>query len=77
MTLNSRLAHLEWQALLVLYSHRERESTPLRLVGFKPALSGLIRHDPPLARWVGKASDEKVHITDEGIERYKQGYFSL
>ena len=77
MTVNSRLLHLEWQALLILYSHREREFSPMRLVGFKPAISGLIRHDPPLARWVGKASEGKVHITDEGIARYHEGYFSL
>ncbi|MEP7293306.1 MAG: hypothetical protein ABI835_16090 [Chloroflexota bacterium] len=77
MTIHSRLLHLEWQALIVLYSHRERESTPMRLVGFKPALSGLMRHDPPLACWVGKPAELRVHITDEGITRYKQGYFSL
>lgn len=77
MNVNSRLQHLEWQALMVLYSHREREYSPMRLVGYKPALTGLIRHDPPLARWVGKASEERVHITDAGIARYEEGYFSL
>lgn len=77
MSDNGRLRHLEWQALMILYSHRERESSPMRLVGYKPALTGLMRYDPPLARWVGKASDQLVHITDAGIARYEEGYFSL
>jgi hypothetical protein len=77
VTVSSRLLHLEWQALLILYSHREREYSPMRLVGYKAAISGLMRHDPPLARWVGKASEERVHITDAGIARYHEGYFSL
>jgi hypothetical protein len=66
-----RLGHLEWQALLVLYRHRERESSPLRLVGFKAALMGLIRHQPPLAQWIGKPADQQVHITEAGIVFYQ------
>lgn len=66
-----RLEHLEWQAMLVLYRHRDRESSPLRFVGFKTTVSALIRHQPPLAQWVGKPSDNQVHITDEGIAFYK------
>ena len=66
-----RLAHLEWQALIVLYRHRNDESTPLRFVGFKPAVSRLVRHQPPLAQWVGSPNENLLRITEEGIERYK------
>lgn len=66
-----RLAHLEWQALLVLYRHREQESTHMRFVGYRPAISKLIRHEPPLAAWVGNPKETLLHITDEGIAHYK------
>jgi hypothetical protein len=65
------LQHLEWQALLVLYRHRANPSVPLRYVGFKNTVLTLIRHHPPLAEWVGKPSDNQLHITDEGIALYK------
>lgn len=71
MSENIRLGHLEWQALLVLYRHRERESSPMRFVGFKAALLGLMRHQPPLAQWVGKPADTQVHITEAGISFYE------
>lgn len=66
-----RLAHLEWQALLVLYRHRERESSPVRLVGSKSAVMGLIRHEPPLAQWVGSPANNQIHITSEGLDYYQ------
>jgi len=66
-----RLAHLEWQALLVLYRHREKASVPLRYVGFKTTVSALIRHEPPLAQWVGKPTDNQVQITEAGLDFYK------
>jgi hypothetical protein len=65
------LPHLEWQALLVLYRHKDRVSSPLRLVGFKTTIAALARHTPPLAVWVGKPSDEQVHITEDGIALYQ------
>jgi hypothetical protein len=65
------LQHLEWQALLVLYRHRDRESSPLRHVGFKTTIGALVRHQPPLAEWVGKPVDNQVHITEAGIALYK------
>ena len=65
------LQYLEWQALLVLYRHRERVSSPLRFVGFKTTVASLIRHQPPLAEWVGKPADNQVHITDAGIALYQ------
>ena len=65
------LPHLEWQALLVLYRHKDRVSSPLRLVGFKTTISALTRHNPPLAEWVGKPSDEQVHITADGLVLYQ------
>jgi len=64
------LQNLEWQALLVLYRHRERASSPLRFVGFKTTVSSLVRHQPPLAEWVGKPTDNQVHITDAGLALY-------
>jgi hypothetical protein len=66
-----RLNYSEWQALAVLYKHRDRVSSPLRYVGLKPAIVALTKHDPPLAQWVGKASKEQVHITIEGVAYYE------
>lgn len=71
MTETVYLQHLEWQALLVLYRHKDRVSSPLRLVGYKTTISALARHEPPLAQWIGKPADEQVHITDEGIALYQ------
>jgi hypothetical protein len=71
MAENFRLEHLEWQALLVLYRHRERESSPIRLVGSKPAVMGLIRHNPPLAAWVGNPANHEIHITSDGLTYYQ------
>jgi hypothetical protein len=65
------LQYLEWQALLVLYRHRERVSSPLRFVGFKTTVASLVRHQPPLAEWVGKPTDNQVHITEAGMALYK------
>ena len=65
------LQYLEWQALLVLYRHRERVSSPLRFVGFKTTVASLVRHQPPLAEWVGKPTDQQVHITEAGIALYQ------
>ncbi len=74
MSQNFRLAHLEWQALLVLYRHREREASPLRLVGNRSALLGLMRHEPPLAAWVGHPTHNQVHITTEGLTYYQTAH---
>ena len=65
------LQYLEWQALLVLYRHRERPSSPLRFVGFKTTVTSLVRHQPPLAEWIGKPTDNQVHITEAGMEIYQ------
>ena len=65
------LPHLEWQALLVLYRHRDKTSSPLRFVGFKTTITALARHDPPLVQWVGKPSDNQVHITEAGLALYQ------
>lgn len=67
------LNYLEWQALIVLYRNRERVWSPARYVGLDPAISGLIKHQPPLAQWVGKPSEKQVHITAEGIAFYESG----
>jgi hypothetical protein len=66
-----RLNYSEWQALAILYKHREKESSPLRYVALKPAITALTKHEPPLAQWVGKASNNQVHITDAGIAYYE------
>ncbi|MEO8391871.1 MAG: hypothetical protein ABI700_02665 [Chloroflexota bacterium] len=71
MTETVYLQYLEWQALLVLYRHRERVSTPLRFVGFKTTVASLTRHQPPLAEWIGKPTDNQVHITEAGMALYK------
>ncbi len=66
-----RLNYSEWQALAILYKHRDRVSSPLRYVGLKPAITALTKHEPPLAKWVGKASENQVHITEAGISYYE------
>lgn len=71
MAENVRLSYLEWQALLLLYRNRDRTASPLSYIGLKTTIAGLIAHQPPLVRWVGKASDHMVHITDEGIAFYE------
>lgn len=64
------LQHLEWQALMVLYRQKDKAFSPLRFVGFKATIIALLRHHPPLAEWVGKPSDNQVHITEAGIALY-------
>jgi hypothetical protein len=66
-----RLAYLEWLALANLYKHRDRKSSPVRYVGLEATIAGLINHRPPLAEWIGKSSENQVHITAEGILRYE------
>jgi hypothetical protein len=70
------LQHLEWQALLVLYRQKDKASSPLRFVGFKATIMALLRHQPPLAEWVGKPSENQVHITEAGIALYKGSEYS-
>lgn len=65
------LGYLEWQALIVLYRNRDRASSPLKYVGLKETISALVKHQPPLARWVGKPSESQVHITNDGISFYE------
>ncbi len=65
------LEYLEWQALVVLYRYREKASSPLRYVGLDHTLTALIKHQPPLAKWVGKPADKQVHITEEGVALYE------
>ncbi len=64
------LPHLEWQALLVLYRQKDQVSSPLRAVGFKTTASALTRHEPPLAAWIGKPTNNQLHITEAGIAQY-------
>ena len=65
--------YLEWQALVILYRNRERKSSPGRYVGLNSTITQLIHHHPPLAEWVGKSSDNQVHITSAGISLYETG----
>ena len=73
MTQSTNIDYLEWQALVVLYRNRERTSSPLKYVGLKATIAKLIKHQPPLAAWVGKPSENQVHITTEGISLYEKG----
>lgn len=66
-----RLNYTEWQALAILYKHREKVSSPGRYVGLKNTITSLTKHQPPLAEWVGKPDKNQVHITDEGIALYE------
>ena len=68
-----RLGYLQWQALVVLYKNRDRSSSPLRYVGLKATIMSLIQHQPPLVQWVGKPSENMVHITNDGILLYETG----
>ena len=70
MSETTYLQHLEWQALLVLYRQKDKAFSPLRIVGFKTTVNALVKHQPALAVWVGKPSDNQVHITDAGIALY-------
>jgi hypothetical protein len=65
------LSYLEWQALSLLYRYRDRSSSPVRYVGLPATISALAHRHPPLAQWVGKASENQIHITDEGIAYYE------
>ena len=67
MSESEHLSYLEWQALVVLYRNRERESSPMRYVGLQATINALIKREPPLAHWVGKSSDHQVHITQDGV----------
>lgn len=67
------LGYLEWQALIILYRNRDRVSSPLRYVGMKETIAALVKHQPPLAHWVGKVSESQVHITPEGITFFEDG----
>lgn len=71
MTETIYLQHLEWQALLVLYRQRAQPSSALRSVGFKSTVMSLIRHEPPLAEWVGKPTNNQLHITEAGVALYE------
>jgi len=71
MSETTSLEYLEWQALLILYRHRDRESSPLRYVALKATIVSLMHHQPPLAQWVGKPGENQVRITREGIAFYE------
>lgn len=70
------LQYLEWQALVILYRQKDKVSSPLRYVGFKTTIVALMKHHPPLATWVGKSSDNQVHITAAGIALYEGSEYS-
>ncbi|MBK8024713.1 MAG: hypothetical protein IPK19_25640 [Chloroflexi bacterium] len=61
------LTYLEWVALIALYQHRDRVSSPLRYIGLPATVDALAAHQPPLVQWVGKRSENQIHITAEGI----------
>lgn len=65
------LSYLEWQAVATLYKHRDRVSSPVRYVGLSAIITTLMGRHPPLVAWVGKPSQNQVHITDEGIAIYE------
>ena len=71
MTEKVHLDYLEWQALIILYRNKDRVSSPQRYVGLPNTITALIKHQPPLAQWVGKPSAKQVHITDAGISFYE------
>lgn len=73
MSEDIHLDYLQWQALIVLYRNRDRTSSPLRYVGLQRTVSSLIKHQPPFAEWVGKPSENQVHITTEGVAYYESG----
>ncbi len=66
-----RLKYLGWIALGILYKFRDKPSCPARYVGLDSTINMLIHHHPPLAQWVGKSSENQVHITPEGIALYE------
>jgi hypothetical protein len=67
MSESTSLGFLEWQALVVLYRYRDKESSPVRYVGLDATIKSLIKRHPPLAAWVGKPSANQIHITIDGI----------
>ncbi len=73
MTEVNHLDYLEWQALVILYRNKERASSPVRYVGLKTTITKLIKHQPPLVEWVGKQSENQIHITTDGITLYELG----
>ncbi|MFN8380246.1 MAG: hypothetical protein U0452_16425 [Anaerolineae bacterium] len=73
MSESADMSYLEWQALVILYQNRERASSPVRYVGLDSTIKRLIDHRPPLAMWVGKPSQNQVHITNAGIALWEKG----
>ncbi len=73
MAEDMQLDYLEWQALVILYRNKDRISSPTRYVGLPATVTRLIKHHPPLAEWVGKPSENQIHITTEGIALYEVG----
>ena len=73
MSESTQLDYLEWQALVILYRNKERSSSPTRYVGLPATVTRLIKHQPPLAVWVGKPSENQIYITTEGISFYEFG----
>jgi hypothetical protein len=71
MAQESTLSYLEWIALSTLYKHRDKTSSPVRYIGLLATITHLMNHRPALAQWVGKPSDNQVHITPEGIALYE------
>lgn len=68
------LTYLEHVALKLLYQYRDRASSPVRYVALPATIDALIKRQPPLAQWVGKRSDQQVHITAAGIAFCENGY---
>jgi hypothetical protein len=66
-----QLSYLEWLALANLYQHRDKASSPARYVGLQATITGLMGHKPPLAAWVGKAAQNQIHITPDGVALYE------
>ncbi len=73
MSESTHLDYLEWQALVILYRNKERTSSPTRYVGLPATVTRLIKRQPPLAEWVGKPSENQIHITPAGISLYESG----
>ncbi len=73
MSESTDISYLEWQALVILYRNRERESSPARYIGLDTTIKRLISHQPPLVEWVGKPVQKQVHITSAGIALWEAG----
>jgi hypothetical protein len=68
---NLKLGYLEWLSLANLYQHRDQVSSPAKYVGLPNTIQALMSHQPPLAEWVGKSTQNQIHITAEGITLYE------